>query len=247
VPIPHGHVSGAGAAAKLSTEPRRYDTVEADELWIQSGLELKVARYLKEGDYFSTCVWHCQQSSEMAIKSLMLRTCGITVAEMRGKGAHNLVKLVERIVEDGHAWPLSQVQLQELSGAYLSARYPRGSQSPAARYTVIDAATALETATLMCNWVNGAVDEDGGEVAKSRQDDAVSFEPAPLPPAPPPPSPPPLPPPPPQSVSDSAGKKWVPVIGIERRHSLCEADLDGKEIQNGSVDVEDHLLNEIVD
>ena len=229
--------------------PRRLDPVEADLFWRQSQQEQKVALCLNKEDFYSSCVWHCQQSVEMTIKSLMLRTCGITDEEMRGKGAHNLVKLMDSIVDDGASWPVSQAQLQELSQAYLSARYLAGDrQLPAERYDEDDASKAIEAMREILRWANssGTLPMPAGtrgikeEQYEAPMDDAVSFEPAPVPPLPPPPPPPPndLPPPPPP-VDSSKTSNWVPAVTGQVLYARVSVAGEGRMLDDGNVEEEE--------
>jgi HEPN domain-containing protein len=171
---------------------RRLDTAEADLFWRQAARAQSSSAVLLDHDDFGYSVWLSHQATEFIIKSLMLRTCGITELEMKGKGGHNLVKHVSRIVEEGHDWPVPRIQLQTLSNAYFTARYP-GSNGllPADLFTRTDAVEAQETARALKAWaiVCGALPVPPAEVevealaAEPAAPDPVSFEPAPLPPA----------------------------------------------------------------
>ena len=72
-------------------------------------------------------VWHAQQAVELAVKSVMYRTCGITESELKGGDAHNLDKLFKRIFVDVVDWPVAQSSVQELSVAYIGSRYVKAS------------------------------------------------------------------------------------------------------------------------
>jgi HEPN domain-containing protein len=108
---------------------------------------------------WAVSVWHAQQAVEHAVKSLMLRTCGITPEEMKGHGAHNIKELLLQI----QAWhptdpcPVTKEQIQKLSDAYIRARYapfpPVGSQHlPSELYGEVDAKAACDSVVALLNW-----------------------------------------------------------------------------------------------
>ena len=77
----------------------------------------------------------------------MLRTCGLTTDEMKGKGAHNLVALVSLFHKSTLPAPILS-ELETLSWSYIAARYPAMNQPgiiPAMIYGEEDAKRAQDT------------------------------------------------------------------------------------------------------
>ena len=132
---------------------RRFDRADANAMWVQSEIESNAAILLMKENSFGCSVFHCQQSVEMAIKSLLLRTCGITYEEMNGRFCHNLVKLADRI--GGPPCPDSRMELLELTNAYIRTRYlSTAGTVPATLYTQHHAESALATVRTIREWVN---------------------------------------------------------------------------------------------
>jgi HEPN domain-containing protein len=200
------------------TSPREMDTAKADAFWSSATSCLQGARVLFQaasdgGDatkgLYALSVHNSQQAGELAIKSLMFRTCGITQEELKGKGAHNLLALVSRVTESGE-WnlPVERDKLAFLSKAYIASRYPLDDMSlaPADKYGMAEAEEALNTAQLLRDWaaltdaLPTPCSADGGFLS-------ANLKPAPIPvPAPPAPevSPPiTMPPAPPRAAQET--------------------------------------------
>ena len=62
---------------------RRLDIDWADRLWRQAASQEKSAAALAAAGQCADSVWHAQQAAELSLKSLMLRTCGITDEELK--------------------------------------------------------------------------------------------------------------------------------------------------------------------
>jgi HEPN domain-containing protein len=133
-----------------SRENREYDRELADKYW-------KMATYSKEGmlnnfrdQRWASCVWEAQQACELAIKSVMLRTCGISEEEKKGQGAHDLLFHMSRLIaedSDEDSCPVDRDQLKFLSEAYILARYPlSGGVLPIDRYDRDDAQKSITAA-----------------------------------------------------------------------------------------------------
>ena len=121
----------------------------------QSEEELTTARVLEENGRYAHAVWHAQQACELSLKSLMMRTCGITDEEHT---SHNLQGFVERM--NGHSGcPVTHSELRKLSTAYLRARYTsqnvRGAPLPADQFGEADAREALRNAGKLRSWICG--------------------------------------------------------------------------------------------
>jgi hypothetical protein len=89
----------------------------------------------------------------------MLRTCGITTKEMKGKGAHDLAALVGKLrAPESDPCPASNEQLSALSSAYLLARYlpfplvGNALLQPAGRYGKADAESARDILASLLAW-----------------------------------------------------------------------------------------------
>eukprot|EP00935_MAST-01C_sp_MAST-1C-sp1_P002061 g2061.t1 len=113
--------AGGGADTSGSSAGRMLKPEEANLCWLQSAHALRSANVLLEAKIPADSVWHAQQAAEFAIKSLMMRTCGITNTEQKGPASHDLVKLVSRLMKGGQEWPVPREQLQFMSdGEWLS-------------------------------------------------------------------------------------------------------------------------------
>eukprot|EP00927_Polykrikos_kofoidii_P005979 TRINITY_DN12406_c0_g1_i2.p1 TRINITY_DN12406_c0_g1~~TRINITY_DN12406_c0_g1_i2.p1 ORF type:complete len:1132 (-),score=130.16 TRINITY_DN12406_c0_g1_i2:309-3650(-) len=187
------------------TPPRIVDFVKA-ELWLQQArLEHAAAQRLMEPSPAgwrvlpASAVWHCSQVVEMAVKSTMLRTCGITVEELKGKQCHDLVAFGRRLQaapavsqEQRHAkeLPASLDDLEWLSRAYIGARYPNNYTVPGFDYHDEDAQRALELAKHFLRWASHVEDLAGPLVSPTDPPGGVggraAFAVSVLAPAPPP-------------------------------------------------------------
>eukprot|EP00397_Hematodinium_sp_SG-2012_P000088 GEMP01000088.1.p1 GENE.GEMP01000088.1~~GEMP01000088.1.p1 ORF type:complete len:2901 (+),score=597.39 GEMP01000088.1:225-8927(+) len=67
---------------------RRKNLDEATAWYAQAVNELDSARLLMEHDFCSQCILHCEQTVEMLLKSVLLRTCGLTDDEEFTRGHH---------------------------------------------------------------------------------------------------------------------------------------------------------------
>jgi len=149
--------SGAAPQQPAAREgpQRKVDAGHADLLWSQSAAEEESARVLAEGARHAHAVWHAQQACELALKSLMMRTCGVLEQELRGKDAHDLLRFVDR-VDRGGCCPVPRDELRDLTKAYLWSRYPDAAavQLPVDRYTATHAQTALRSAGQLRLWLS---------------------------------------------------------------------------------------------
>eukprot|EP00929_Paragymnodinium_shiwhaense_P109155 TRINITY_DN754_c5_g1_i1.p1 TRINITY_DN754_c5_g1~~TRINITY_DN754_c5_g1_i1.p1 ORF type:complete len:4259 (+),score=1336.88 TRINITY_DN754_c5_g1_i1:96-12872(+) len=111
----------------------------------------------------AAAVWHCEQAVEMAIKSAMFRTCGISEDESIGGAAHDITAFVLRLRNAGsnteeqrraQCVPINDEDIEWLRKAYLGARYPRayGAQIPAELYNKADAERAIRIADAFLKW-----------------------------------------------------------------------------------------------
>lgn len=83
--------AGIRATTQPAAEPREFDRHLADGYWqsaMHSGEGIKINF---DNERWANSVWDGQQACEFAIKGVMLRTCGISEEEKKGKGAHDLV------------------------------------------------------------------------------------------------------------------------------------------------------------
>eukprot|EP00929_Paragymnodinium_shiwhaense_P071432 TRINITY_DN36310_c0_g2_i1.p1 TRINITY_DN36310_c0_g2~~TRINITY_DN36310_c0_g2_i1.p1 ORF type:complete len:2649 (+),score=501.17 TRINITY_DN36310_c0_g2_i1:813-7949(+) len=186
--------------------PTRY--IDADEAtcWKQQAdLEVLAAEKLAEETPAgralpAATVWHCCQAVEMALKSVMLRTCGITEEELRGKEAHDIALLTRKLLEanamtaeqqSAQRLPVEQSELAWLGRAYVGARYPRGNRNvPGHMYGPADAQRALMAARLMKRWAADVEDLAAPEGEASSEDEEVVTNQGPAEPAmAPPPAP----------------------------------------------------------
>jgi len=150
----------AAASHRLAqAECRRRDETEADAFWVEAQQHKRVAAALLDLQFYPSSVWHSQQAVEMAVKSLMLRTCGVTDGEMKGSTGHDVHALIGKVIgsrsQSRQPWPVPRGELEQLSAAYLAARYPRGWSSttrPSSLYREADARRALEVASLLKEW-----------------------------------------------------------------------------------------------
>jgi HEPN domain-containing protein len=154
--------AGSHATTQLSASSHdylEYDRDLADKYW-------KMATHFKvkmmsnfQVQRWSDCVWEAQQACEFAIKGLMLRTCGMSTEEKKGKGAHDLLLHMSRLITretDEEAYPVDWDQLRFLSDAYIHARYPLSGDDvlPTDRYARDDAQKSMTTATVRFSNVN---------------------------------------------------------------------------------------------
>eukprot|EP00035_Acanthoeca_spectabilis_P014304 m.271728 g.271728 ORF g.271728 m.271728 type:complete len:2925 (+) comp16103_c1_seq1:130-8904(+) len=129
-------------------EPRIKDEKMADRFFQLARREQDVTVLMQRGDLWATSVWHSHQAAEFAIKALMLYTCGITAAELKGKGAHDLVELLQRLRPDRTEWPAAPDTVATLTEGYIGTRYgPR-----ALEYTQEDAVSAQITSSAIVTW-----------------------------------------------------------------------------------------------
>ena len=82
----------------------------------------------------------------------MMRTCGIADDELKGRGAHNLGKLLQNVIPLESKWPATREDILHLSDAYLKARYPTG-QPTDHQYDEKDGVRAKATAKQVVSWV----------------------------------------------------------------------------------------------
>jgi len=128
---------------------------EADaNCWFSQALADQVAAScLAKGGHYAHVVWMCQQVAEKLIKATMLRTCGLTDNEMKGRDAHDLKALA--CLFDKHSLPSDIChELGTLSSAYIAARYPsKGTEKvPAQKYSEAQARRAMGTAEKLVQW-----------------------------------------------------------------------------------------------
>lgn len=99
----------------------------------------------------------------MGLKSVMLRTCGLTSEEFHGRTAHDIADFAMRLQEAkaiteeqkrDQQVPATQKDLAWLKQAYLKARYPNASAAkvPSKGYTREDAQQAIQIATHVLRW-----------------------------------------------------------------------------------------------
>ena len=178
-------------------ETREKDNTKADSMWKSSLNPLKAAKHLLEAaktgeeGFYPVSVVESQQAAELSIKALMYRTCGITQEELKGKGAHDLQKLVLRITEQGK-WdlPVGLDELRFLSVGYIEARYPVHDMSevPADKYGRAEAEKALRIASQIREWaqVTDALPtprptcSDQMDMVRHESPQPISLEPAPV-------------------------------------------------------------------
>ena len=160
-------VDGADTAA--CARPSLIIDAEGSVLWLQQaetelvGARRMVAENAALRPLPSAAVWHCQQAVEMALKSAMLCTGGLTDEEFTGRASHDLSGF-RRSFERAQATtreqrrfqqvPATREDLEWLRRAYLAARYPNASTTavPAAGYTDADARHAIGIAEDVLPW-----------------------------------------------------------------------------------------------
>merc|ERR1719356_1691107 len=147
---------------------RIIDRTQAPKWLQQARLEFVAAKRMvcPAGDLRSlpsAGVWHSQQVVEMAVKSAMLRTCGVAEDEVTGGAAHDVECFIRRLVatavnteEQRRAQlvPGTDADIMWLKASYLGARYPRDSRDgiPGLKYTAGDADRALALAEAFLIW-----------------------------------------------------------------------------------------------
>ena len=187
----------AGGGCGVLNIPREKDDTKADAFWNSSSWMLRGASVLLEkanegmAGLYPQSVHSSQQASELAIKSLMFRTCGITQDELKGQGAHDLTLLISRITQSGEwSCPVEGSELSSLAAAYTAARYPLNDmrQTPTDKYGQHEAQAALRTATKIRDWAalthNLPTPRSIGRASIEMMDDVPSMEPVSLEPAP---------------------------------------------------------------
>ncbi|CAE7906641.1 SACS [Symbiodinium microadriaticum] len=145
-------------------------------------------------------VWHAHQVVEKALKSAMLRTCGLAEEEFTGHGCHDLAMLYGRLAKASpestaqrraqEDLPSDREDMRWLTEAYLSTRYPnmhKAGQVPALAYDKHDATRAARTAEQFIEWAQLLEDlpiPGSGQGMRKRPSSVteLSAEPAPAPP-----------------------------------------------------------------
>ena len=216
------NASSRGGYQGFAGHQREKDNGKADAYWSSATDQLQGCRALlaaaihggpETAGLYPQAVYHAQQAGEMAIKSLMFRTCGITQEELKGRGAHDLRLLVSRITESGQ-WdcPVLGDELSFLAAANTASRYPLNDMrlTPRDKYGRAEAEDSLRIATRLREWAamtyavptpRSAHGQAMGEEQAMPARPPLSLDPAPLPVPPatsaPPPafSAPPVPPP----------------------------------------------------
>eukprot|EP00438_Fugacium_kawagutii_P004391 Skav206465 [mRNA] locus=scaffold2787:16559:20681:- [translate_table: standard] len=148
------------------------------KVWLrQAEHDLKTTLLLKDAeqdstgsDFSSDAVFHASQTIEKALKSSMLRTCGLAQQEFTGAEAHDLVALHKKLKE---AYPETDPQRQGqaklpgtasdmgwLKHAYLASRYPNANRGeiPALAYSRDDAQRASQLAQQVVQWAKHVED-----------------------------------------------------------------------------------------
>lgn len=154
---------------------------------------LSIARgFLGTGEWADS-VWQAQQSIELVVKALMLRTCGISESERK---THDLVMLMKKIhKESGRAWPVLPAALSSVSNAYIRARYPEkgAGRAPFERYDEQDAQSGIVVATNVTEWAISQYDlqvlgqnvkVEAEKERNMRRRTKLNLQPAPVPSAP---------------------------------------------------------------
>jgi len=149
-------------------KPRIVDKALAPRYMQEAQIELVAARRLMKDiedmrTLPSRAVWHCQQAVEMALRAVMLRTCGVAEDEAVGGAAHDLIDFIKRLKtadanteEQRRAQkvPLTDDDVEWLKRAYLAARYPKPGRYgiPAMLYQAADAERAFKLADGFLEW-----------------------------------------------------------------------------------------------
>ena len=166
-------VDGADTAA--FARPSLIIDTEGSVRWLQQaetelvGARRMVAENAAHRPLPSAAVWHCQQAVEMALKSAMLCTGGLTDEELAGRASHDLSgfrRSFERAQETTRGQrrfqqvPVAREDLKWLKRAYLAARYPNASTTgvPEAGYTDASAQHAIAIAEGVLHWAACLVD-----------------------------------------------------------------------------------------
>eukprot|EP00438_Fugacium_kawagutii_P023355 Skav218618 [mRNA] locus=scaffold3208:132869:133780:- [translate_table: standard] len=150
---------------------RRIVDEEQAPLWLcqaQADLKamVKMASDSEGGPCFAHAVWLAQQVVEKALKSAMLRTCGLTKDEFIGKDCHDIATFHQRLKHadaatqpqrrDQEELPGDASVMQWLKNAYIATRYPNATHisgsAPAETYTRDDAEKAKTIAEEMVRW-----------------------------------------------------------------------------------------------
>ena len=144
-----GRRGGANDANGADAESRSRDDDMA-ELYSQlAEREIGVSDVLFKAREWAACVWHAQQAVELMVKALMFRTCGITDTEHKGPGAHDVAQMLARLIKHPDVWPAPRDAVEELSKAYIDARY---STVALTGFTETSATRARSTAEAVLDW-----------------------------------------------------------------------------------------------
>ncbi|CAE7771445.1 Sacs [Symbiodinium sp. CCMP2592] len=185
-------------------QPPRMIDEEAALTWLrQAEYDYKALEELASSSerVHAHVVWHAHQVVEKALKSAMLRTCGLAEEEFTGHGCHDLAMLYGRLADASpestaqrraqEDLPSDRQDMRWLTKAYLSARYPnmhKAGQVPALAYDKHDAKRAASTADHFIKWAQLLDDlpipGSGQERMRKRPTSMteLSGEPAPAPP-----------------------------------------------------------------
>ena len=165
-----------GTDTTAFARPSRVIDPEGSVRWLQQARAEQVAarRMVAEIPAFrplpAAAVWHSQQAVEMALKSAMLCTGGLTGEELAGRASHDLSgfrRAFERAQETTYAprrfqrVPVAREDLRWLKQAYLAARYPNVNKTglPAAGYTDASAQHAIAVAEGVLHWATCLMDQ----------------------------------------------------------------------------------------
>lgn len=129
----------------MSTEKIKEEALR----WLETAKEeLNAAEHLFTGNFFAKTCFHCQQSAEMAIKS-------IWIIEEQDTWGHSILKLLKELSQKKQDFPEEIFEAASiLDKFYISTRYPDGlpDLTPGQSYRKSEAITGLTASKLIYNF-----------------------------------------------------------------------------------------------
>lgn len=135
----------------MSTQKIREEALR----WLETAKEeLEAAEHLFTGNFFAKTCFHCQQSAEMAVKS-------IWIIEEQDPWGHSILKLLTELSHRKVDFPEEILESASiLDKFYISTRYPDGlpDLTPGQSYRKSEAITGLTAAKKILNFAKEYID-----------------------------------------------------------------------------------------